>query len=148
MGDIELAVDVIVRRDVYVNKATHEETVRTKKATRYKFEGKDWMFAQRSIAELGDGELRVAIEYHRNLMGLIANETTTRMIAKAHRYSGVKFTPPVKDTLVGSETVKKTTRSSAKKSGKGETNINAVAALLGKLSPEMLAAVLAKAQGK
>jgi hypothetical protein len=91
----ELSVEktVISKTYEHYNEETDTTTRYSRKARQIKVEGLDWLLAQRKIPSLTDGELDMAIEYHRQLASLMLTEAEKRRAEKLHRYAGVKIVP-------------------------------------------------------
>ena len=131
MSDISVSKSTITKTYESTNQETGIKTFYRRRAREIKIDGMSWLFAQRRIKELGDEELDMVIEYHRNVLSLLIDESERRRNEKMHRYANVKMVIPTaattKVTDTSSTTTKRTRTVSKTKANEG------VAALLSSL---------------
>lgn len=145
MSDMSVTKDkIIVEREFERYDEIEEKVIRYKRrssCTQIKFEGQDWLFAQRRVCDFSEAELTLAIEYHWGLFKLLQLANEEQKAAKMHKLASVKAIRIPTTTQSTTTTVKKSTKTSSDK------NAAKLSALLGSmfakgLTPEDVAAML------
>ena len=153
---VECLADITLHKESIVKTYTHEsydeetDTVTTteyrRRATSFKLEGLDWLFAQRKIVSMRDEELELAIEYHRELLQGMLHERDDRRTKKMHRFAGVRL--GTETVSVGSDTTTIVKKSRTISSNKATATASAVmeSMLKGGMDAAQLLALLQAAQ--
>jgi hypothetical protein len=136
MVDFKVVETIEVKTTIYENAEGHEIIRRRQIAKSLKLEGTDWLFANMQISLLTDEELLAAIEYHRNIAGIMLLEREERKTEQLNKLSKVKLNLKQPATINASK---------APKSSKTEAQKNqaTIAKALAGLTPEQLAQVIA-----
>lgn len=132
--DMKVTETIEIKETIYENSKGEEITRKRQIGKSLRLEGTDWLFANTQISLLTDEELLTAIEYHRNIAGIMLLEKEERKTEQLNRLSKVKVVIKRPEARIPKEKVAKTAATQ---------NQAAIAAMLKGLSPEELAKLLA-----
>ena len=91
MVDFKVTETIETKTTIYENSNGTEVTRKRQIAKSLRLEGTDWLFANTQISLLNDEQLLAAIEYHRNIAGIMLLEREERKTEQLNKLSRVKI---------------------------------------------------------